>query len=180
MKNKILTTAGFLGFLCVAACTTITDHDSEPTFTYGLRPVYASQAEAKQIYSEAPRNITSLGKIYSKPPYIYINESGAGVHVIDNSNPADPQPVAFIHISGNRDIAIKGNYLYADNLTDLVTIDISNVQQVQVVNRIADMYPVSQLAYPENYSGSFECVDQSKGNVIGWERVLLEDPKCYR
>ena len=174
-----LTTILFYAFLCFAFLSACTETD-EPFTTTGLKPIYVTQSEAHHIYVDEPQNIVKLGKIYTKPPFIYINDAGMSVHVINNSDPTNPQRIAFIHIPGNRDIAIKGNYLYADNMTDLVTLDISNIENVEVVSRVQNLYAIENIAYPENYNGYFECVDTTKGIVAGWQEATLENPKCLR
>lgn len=159
------------------ACT---KPDPQPLFVPGMKPVYVSKAATTHIYADIPRSIVHLGKIYAKSPYIYINDSGMGVHVIDNTIPSDPQRIAFIHIPGNNDIAIKDNYLYADNFTDLVTLDISDWQNISVVSRVKNLYSFDEITYPINYNGYFECADSTKGIVIAWETTTLENPKCLR
>ena len=173
----LLACSGLLLLLVWSACIPETE---EPNTVSGLQPVYVTPAEAHHIYAGPPRNIVKLGKIYTKPPLIYLNESGMGVHVVDNSNPSNPHRIAFINIPGNQDIAIKNNYLYADNAGDLVTLDISNLENVVEVNRIANLYPLTQSAYPLDYNGYFECVDSTKGIIVGWIPATLEDPKCFR
>lgn len=158
----------------------IKESEQDNNWVEGMRPVYISADEAHHIYSSSPQNIVSLGKIYTKQPYLFVNDSGIGVHVVDNSNPSAPQRIAFIHIPGNRDIAIKGNYLYADNLADLVTIDISDLQNISVVNRVSNLYSVPETSYPLGYSGYFECADIKKGVPVSWEKAQLLSPKCRR
>ena len=34
--------------------------------------------------------------------------------------------------------------------------------------------------FPEGYSGFFECVDPTKGTVIGWSEKILLEPQCWR
>lgn len=167
-------------FTCLACLSACTDTTEETFTTTGLKPVYISQAQAHHIYTSPPQNIVKLGKIYTKPPFIYLNDSGLGVHVVDNSNPTDPQRIAFIHIPGNQDIAIKGNYLYADNAGDLVTLNIADLQNITEVSRIANLYPFEHNAYPLNYNGYFECADSTKGLVVAWQETTLENPKCRR
>lgn len=89
----------------------------------------------KDIAAEGPRALKNPGKIYAYGTYLFINERNEGIHVVDNSNPADPRTIAFWNIPGNVDIAIRGNYLYADQYVDLLTIDISNYEQPHVVCR---------------------------------------------
>jgi hypothetical protein len=83
-------------------------------------------------------------------------------------------------IPGNNDIAIKDDILYADNTSDLVSIDISNIDSVFVTKRIPNIYPLESQRYPNFVRGYFECVDTTLGYVISWEKGMLQDPKCYR
>ncbi|MBT8232801.1 MAG: hypothetical protein KJN84_09240, partial [Bacteroidia bacterium] len=71
---------------------------------------------------------------------IFINELYKGVHVIDNSNPATPTNTAFINIPGNLDVAIKGNKMYADSYVDLLTIDITDLQNPTIDCRDEDVF----------------------------------------
>ena len=92
----------------------------------------------------------------------------------------NPQNVKFIAIPGVLDIAIKNNILYADNFTDLVALNIADLENIEVVNRVENLYPEHQNYYPANFEGYFECVDPEKGVVIGWEEVELRNPQCRR
>jgi hypothetical protein len=104
------------------------------TRTYTMySPVYKTKAEVRaNIKSNSPRQIEKPGKIVVLGNYIFLNEVDKGVHIIDNSNPSVPLNKYFIDIPGNVDIAVKGNIMYADLYTDLVTIDISDPAAVQV------------------------------------------------
>lgn len=146
----------------------------------GVRPIYADFDDWDEIISLPPQPIGTLGKIYYKDPYLYVNERFKGIHVYDNSDPTMPVPIAFIQIFGSEDIAITGDILYADNYTDLVAIDISDINNVRVVNRVKDLYTRESKAYPEGYSGYFECVDEDRGLVVGWEEAELVNPRCLR
>lgn len=148
----------------------------------GLRPIYAETDDWDDIKTTTARSINRLGKIYYKDQMIYVNEYLKGIHIIDNSDPTNPVPIKFIEIIGNKDIAIKGDILYADNMSDLVTLDISNLDDIQVKGRVKNIYPEVGQTHPdtESYIGYFECVDGSKGWVIGWEDAILNQPKCWQ
>ncbi len=113
------------------------------TYTYTLyTPVYKTTAEVRaNIKSNSPTLLQNPGKIYIRGKYIFLNEVDKGIHVIDNSNPAQPHNVAFIDIPGNVDLAVKENTLYADLYTDLVAIDISNPLSVQVKSIVENVFP---------------------------------------
>ena len=81
------------------------------------------------------------GKIVLLGNYIFLNEVDKGIHVIDNRNPALPRNAAFISVPGNMDLAVKGNILYADLYTDLVTLDISDPLNVVVKKYDEGVFP---------------------------------------
>lgn len=113
------------------------------TYTYSYyKPVYKTTAEVKaNIKSNAAKEIVNPGKIFILGNYIFLNEVDKGIHILDNTNPASPQNVAFIDIPGNVDLAVKGNILYADLYTDLVTIDISNPLNIAVKKYNEGVFP---------------------------------------
>lgn len=148
----------------------------------GMKPVYAPKQDAFKISVESPRLLTESSKIYYKDKYIFIVEQGVGVHVIDNRDSTKPQNVKFIRIFGCSDIAIRGSVMYADNLYDLISIDFAKLDSPVVTSRVPDLYKSSQgiQEFPANFHGYFECVDTSKGALIGWKESTLENPQCRR
>lgn len=146
----------------------------------GVRPIYADFEIWDEILSLPPQPIENLGKIYYKAPYIFVNERFKGIHVLDNSDPNNPVPIVFIQVFGSEDIAVNGDILYVDNYTDLVAIDISDLHNVKEVSRVEDLYTRESKAFPEGYSGYFECVEENKGFVVGWEEAELLNPRCIR
>ncbi len=175
MKEKLI----LFSLLCLlVGC--ISNEESIPDSIEGLRPIYAEGQDWQQVISKPAQPITHLGKMYYKDNLLYVVEQNRGFHVFNNTNPTNPEAIGFVEILACNDIAIKGNILYADNLTDLVAIDISSLDSVFVVSRTEDIYPESQQNFPESYSGYFECVDETKGKVLGWETALLSQPKCLR
>ncbi len=146
----------------------------------GWRPIYAPKADLQNITTEPPRSLGKLGKIFIMDSLLFVNELWRGIHVFNNADPRNPRPLVFIRVAGCLDMAGTGNYLYVDNFTDLVTIDISRLPDIQVVSRIADLYPTSVYFYPPFAEEYFECVDTTKGFPLDWEFVKLENPRCSR
>ena len=134
--KKISLTAATALLLCmsVVVLQSCIKDTYERTYTYTYyKPVYKTTAEVRaNIKSNAPKAIEKPGKIYIRGSYIFLNDLDKGIHVIDNSNPAQPKNISFIDIPGSVDLAVKGNTLYADFFTDLVAIDISNPHNVQL------------------------------------------------
>lgn len=108
------------------------------------QPIYKSLTEVRaDMKSTASQEIEQPGKLYLYGKYIFLNELYKGIHVIDNSNPASPKNISFIPVPGNIDIAVKGDYLYADSYTDLVVFDITtptNVTTKKFVDKVFQNY----------------------------------------
>lgn len=131
-------------------------------YTYYL-PVYKTSPEVRDnIKSNPSQPIEKAGKLYIKGQYIFLNEIDKGIHIIDNSNPSQPQQVAFITIPGNMDLAVKGNTLYADLYTDLVAIDISNPRSVVLKKVVEGVFP------HRYYNGNF--IPDSTKVIASWEK----------
>ena len=109
-------------------------------FVY-LEPVYTTVAELRaSIDLTAPQEIKAVGQIYIKDHYLFVNDPGKGIHVIDNRNPSDPLPIKFLKIPGNFDLAVKGNTLYADSYVDLIAFDISNINSIEETGRLEGVF----------------------------------------
>lgn len=153
---------------------------SPPPPTQGdiYRPIYAAYSDMRTIETLAPQPLRRVGKIYIKDQYLFINEVGSGIHILDNSKPETPVQLAFIRILGNQEIAIKDSILYADNVTDLVALNIADPLNVKLVKRVENAFEYA--AYPLATNVRFECPDRDRGVVVGWEIAAVENPQCYR
>ena len=165
MKRFSLTVATAL-LLCmsVVVLQSCIKDTYERTYTYTYyKPVYKTTDEVRaNIRSNAPKAVEKPGKIYIRGSYIFLNDVDKGIHVIDNSNPAQPRNISFIDIPGSVDLAVKGNTLYADLFTDLVAIDISNPQNVQLKKVVEDVFP------HRYYNGYFR--PDSSRVIASWEK----------
>ncbi|HNU78516.1 MAG: hypothetical protein WBK43_04355 [Prolixibacteraceae bacterium] len=122
----------------------VSGFDIEPASEY--EPVFMLRSEMeKGIRLEGPRDIRNPGKIYLKDDLIFINEKYLGIHVIDNTDPAEPENFAFIRIDGCIDMAMKDQVLYADNAVDLISLALSpQMTGVEVTSRLKDVFPELQ------------------------------------
>lgn len=149
------------------------------------RPLTISVEEFKNgVDVISPQPIAESGKIYAYQDYIFVNDRYRGVHVIDNRDPAAPRKVSFIKIAGNVDISIKNNFLYADSLTDLIVLDISEIDNIQIVNRLNNVLR-DNVVWPME-ADIFEYGDWNYENtvLIGWEvtterRLVEEVPQRF-
>jgi hypothetical protein len=104
-------------------------------------PVYTDVEELRsEIALEAPQEIKNVGKIYYQDGFMFVNEPGEGIHIIDNHDPAHPSPKHFLKIPGNYDLAIKDHTLYADSFVDLVAFDITDIATVHEVKRLDGVF----------------------------------------
>ena len=87
------------------------------------------------INVEAPKPTASAGKIYAYNQYLFQVEQGKGIHIMDNSDPQQAEKISFLSIPLCSDLAIRSNFLYTNNLDDL---------------------------------------------LIGWEKKIIDNPKCRR
>ncbi len=173
MKTAIRTTALVFSVILVASC----GKEKNNREVDGYKPIYATAQDLESIDVSASEPLENPGRIYLYENYLLVNDQAKGIHIYDNTNTSSPQEVSFIAIPGNLDFSVNNGMLYADNITDMIIIDISNPGTPEYKNRIEDVFPVQQ--FPDEF-GAFECVDPSKGLVVGWEKTKLTDPKCFK
>lgn len=131
-------------------------------------PQYMSYDEMrKPVKATAANPIQASGKIYIQGNYLFVNEKYKGIHVFDNSNPESPVNLAFLDIPGNVDLAVRGNYLYADNYVDLVVLDISDLNNPVEAARIKDIFPYTIPETTEVYP--IANINQAEGVIVGWQ-----------
>ncbi len=145
----------------------------------GWAPVYAEDGVANTIKSLEPREIDNGGKIYVKDNRLYQVEVGKGIHVIDITDGNNPTKLRFIQVTGAQEMSIMNNNLYTNNVNDLVVVDITDINNAQLVDRVSGVFHLVDPALPPSV-GYFECVDASKGTVVGWEQKKLYKPICRR
>ncbi len=161
MKHSII----YISIL-VLAITSCADRRFQ-TFTANV-PIYMSYDELRTSFEvTTDEELIKPGKFYFKDQYMYINEYQKGIHVVDLSDPANPDLKTFIHIPGNVDMAIKDNVLYADSYVDLVLIDISDPLQPTEINRVEDLFEYVIPAYDYDYP--LDEIDEEKGVITDFE-----------
>lgn len=68
----------------------------------------------------------AIARIYLVGTTLYRASGGTTVDIFDLSVPTSPRQIGSIPMVGNNDIAVFGNYLYADQNSDLIVIDVSD------------------------------------------------------
>ncbi len=135
--------------ICLMIFFSCNNDDDSPKALFAV-PQLKTLAEIRNGISVQSAKLTnSDGKIYIAENFLFYIAQEEGIHIFNNQIPQSPQNVAFINIPGVHDIAVKGNYLFADNYIDLVVFDISDlnhITQVQTLQNVITFYP----EYPEN------------------------------
>lgn len=175
MKRPILSPIVLL-LLLLSGCFLPPEGENYKLHTEGYRPVYGSE-ELKEITIVAARQVRNPGKIYIYKSFLLVNEIQEGIHVFDNGDPEKPEPLGFIQILGNSDMAVKDDVLYADHMGNLVALNIDNFNAVTTSKSL----PLQNwhLGLPPPAGSYFECIDQSKGIVVQWTKATLKNPGCY-
>ncbi len=141
------------------------------TRTYKIStPVYEVLTKFRDTVKSQPAlEVSNPGKITVDGKYIFLSETYAGIHVIDNSDPYHPKNVSFINIPGNEDMAIKGNTLYADCYGDMVSFDISDPLNVVAKNFTTNVFPdhsIYNLGVAFTAGATFN--PDSINVIVGW------------
>ena len=150
-------------FLAVAWLTGCTKDTVTESYSF-FKPVYKTKAEVWTNAKSGPAvSVANPGKLFVKGNFVFLNELDKGVHIIDFSNPSLPRNIAFVNIPGCIDLAVRGNYLYADCFTDLVTIDITDPLHVVVKQFLEGVFP------HRRYSNGF--IPDTNNVITDWVRV---------
>lgn len=169
MKSKLI----LLLFVFSLGFVSCEDNDDSKYADYLVaRPLKVTKAEFKNgVDIISPRPIDESGKIYAYRDYIFVNDKYRGVHVIDNTDPNAPRKIAFIKIAGNVDISIKDDFLYADSIMDLIVLDISDIDQIKIVNRLENVLRDNVIFPLEADFFEYGEFDYEKEIIVGWETV---------
>ncbi len=117
----------------------LTDECTEQREYTRFDPVYLKADEfRKDIQTESVKALEDPGKIYYYNDLLLINQKGRGIHIYDNTDKSNPEFVVFYDIVGNFDMTIKDDLLVADNVIDMITIDISDIMNPVIIDRIED------------------------------------------
>ncbi|MCC6817852.1 MAG: hypothetical protein IT245_03045 [Bacteroidia bacterium] len=143
----ILPAVAFIG--CEDKCYYYADVDS-------FEPILQPLSDIKNSFSiEQDYPISKPGNIYSYKNFLLVSEKTVGIHILDNTNPANPIPLKFIQLKGNTNFSIVDDILLADNGPDLLSIDISNLNDIKLVKRLEQINM-------ENVRGEMFIVDYLK------------------
>lgn len=125
------------------------------------------ELEKSVSYAERAREMSDPGKICIAGDMIYVVERYKGVHVIDNTDPANPRPADFIVAPGCMDVAVHDNTIYLDNAVDLVAFDMT---AGAVTKRLKNYF-----SEPASPSGDRYLNNSSEMILVGWKQIYKKE-----
>jgi hypothetical protein len=167
--------------LSISCIETLDDFPEPQTSQSGMKPIYFEGTMEYSVIETMPaRDFEVLGNFVLYDHWMFIVEQYEGIHVLDNSDPSNPINTAFIRVPSVTQITADDNALFVNFAENLVILDIYDIENIAILDVIESFYDTSSFQhFPPNYSGFFECADESKGTVIGWKSDTLLDPKCW-
>ena len=152
-----------------------------------FKPIFATVEElTMDISIDPPMDYAQSGKVITYGDYVFVNSPNKGIHIVDNTDPANPINKSFISLAGNIDMAIVDDHLYADMFSALVVLDISNIDEPILLEdyTVEDVFYFDQYwnypsweeleAYEYDRVG-YENIDMSQGIVLDWEVEIKEE-----
>lgn len=135
-----------------------------------------SDLEASVRLTDTIVPIRKPGRIYLFQNWLMLVEKYKGVHLIDNTDPANPIRKGFLRVPGCQSVAVGNGTLYVDNAVDLVgvRVDFANMQGHEVARR---KMTLPELDNPDGYiPWKFTRRERPRNSeIVGWisrEEVL--------
>ncbi|NNE54718.1 MAG: hypothetical protein HKN32_01765, partial [Flavobacteriales bacterium] len=178
----------FSGLFLVAVATVCLTGCRDRVFkTYNANiPIYMSLQDwrSMDVELESPHALSFPGKIYIKDDILYVNDLYKGIHVFDYSDPSNLVEMGFLNIPGNIDMAIRNDVLYVDSFYDLIGIDISDINNPEIVSRVEDAFNFNNATAIPGLDTDYPIAEWNldKGIVTGWtvgEVTTEEYPNYY-
>lgn len=136
-------------------------------------PILMERSDFEQAIQTLPaKELDQTTRIYLMPEdkMVYVVELYRGVHVIDDTDPANPQVIHFINIPGCVDMSIKDSLLYARSAEDLVAIDISDLADVREIQRLKETFPElkggNEYYLPTKFTKEYR---PENTVIVGWD-----------
>lgn len=121
--------------LVLAACTKESG-TIDLSYTKALAQYGNIQDVRNQPLVASTRTISNAGKIFIDEDVLLIGEENKGIHVFDNSNPANPQMVLFLDIPFTKEFYVKDKHIYAESHYDLIKVDITDINAPFIEDRL--------------------------------------------
>ncbi len=143
-------------------------------------PIYQEKADWRNTTFELETSSgpAQSGKIYLYNDMLLVVEPYHGVHFYDNANTSSPVLLGWVPILACTDVSVRNNVLYANSYTDLIALDITDLSNLQVVDRIEDAFEFSNYTLLPGYNPDFPIAEYENNDeaIIGWAVQETELP----
>lgn len=144
---------------------------SGSSYYAGYLPIlmFRSDLETSVRLTDTVMTIRNPGRIYLYQNWLMLVEKYKGIHLIDNTDPANPVRKGFLRVPGCQNLAVGNGTLYVDNAVDLVGVKINlTTMQGLVVARSKRVLP--EIESPEGYLPWKYARSNRQANteIIGW------------
>ncbi|MFK7756437.1 MAG: LVIVD repeat-containing protein [Flavobacteriales bacterium] len=132
----------FLSLLLLLFISSCTKDSGDLTVTFDKATAeYGDISEIRNTpLISAPKAIENQGKIFLGEDFLLIGEEGKGIHVYDNTNPANAVNMLFINLPFTKEFIVNGNFIYAESQYDMVKIDISDPYSPVLLQRLENAF----------------------------------------
>lgn len=129
------------------------------------------------------QSIDNPGKIYVSDAYLLIGEEEKGIHILDNSNPENPTHIGFVNVPGNKEFFVENGYIYAESYYDMLKIDINDIRNPKLINRVENYLNSDYLGDGSNAVIGFksekvtEALSDERQDI--WDQIYAHDEVLY-
>jgi len=144
---------------------------SGSSYYTGYVPIlmFRSELETSVRLTDTVMVVRNPGRIYVYQNWLMLVEKFKGVHLIDNTDPANPVRKGFLRVPGCQNLAVGNGTLYVDNAVDLVGVKINlTTMQGRVVARSRRALP--EIKNPEGFMQWRYARPNRQANteIVGW------------
>jgi len=166
MKMNRLSISLLFAFAIVMVLTSCNDNRFRSYTANVATTISIEEFRNTTFAMEAPRDLVRPGKIYIYQDILFVNEFMQGVHFFDNSNPANPVNLGFLPVLANVDISAQNQKLYLDNYLDLLTFDISDINNPRLLEREEDAFFFNDYGYFSNFDPAYPMANFDNNEIV--------------
>jgi hypothetical protein len=174
MKKIVMYTLVLCSIISFNACV---KSEIRKKMVFAVPQFMERNAYYNSLKMQALTEVKAAGKFILYNNYMLLQDRYRGIHIIDVSNMTSPKKIGFIPAGNANDFAMKDNFLYLDCNRDLVTLNLSDINNITLANVQADMFNsfngVGNNANNEIFTG-YEYVDTVMVQSISEQNQMVK------
>lgn len=155
---RILTTLFCSAVLALTLSSCIEETCEDTIIFQGFEPVIVNQDDWRNnstFLCWGPIDVCEATGFYVYEQYLFMVEDGKGLHIIDNSDSRNPQPVTWMEVPGGQGLAVRNNILYMNQYTDLVAFDLTDPEKPEYISRTENVFEPGSVFTRDLGNGNF-------------------------